>query len=226
MDRTEKLTRLKTMLRQVVPDNDLDALKTRHETIHEGLGRERLPEETIAIDGLQKLAQNHDDRVTDQELDGLEAIVMLRERPVVLVKAVGGDGATDFDPLPDPWAKLNQGVMKKRIVDVLPSIGRIELPNAPQYPYGGTGFVVGQDLLLTNRHVARLFADGLGDGRITYRPGDAAIDFHREVNAPPGPSRAQAQVARGPDDSPLLGHGIDAHRSPARGCAAAEALCR
>jgi endonuclease G len=194
MDRAAKIARLKAMLIQVAPENDLDMLTARHESFHEALGRERLPEEAVATDGLQKLAQDQDDRITDQELDGLEAIILLRERPVVLVKSGAGEAAADFEPLPDPWTKLNAGALKQRIVDLLPSIGRIELPGAPQYPYGGTGFVVGPELIITNRHVARLFTEGLGDRRLSYRPGDAAIDFHREADAPPGPSKAFAQV--------------------------------
>jgi len=50
-------------------------------------------------------------------------------------------------------------------------------------PYAGTGFVVGQGLIATNRHVAQIFAQGLGL-TIRYRAGDAAIDFKRQVDAP------------------------------------------
>jgi endonuclease G len=194
MDRAEKIARLKSMLKQVAPENDLEALKSRQEAYQEGLGREQMPEEAVASDGLQKLALDRDDRITDQELDGLEAIVLLKERPVVLIKSGVGNAPADYEPLPDPWTKLNSGALKKRVLDLLPSIGRIDLPNAPQYPYGGTGFVVGPDLIITNRHVARLFADGLGDRRLTYNPGDATIDFHREFGAPAGPSKAYVQV--------------------------------
>jgi endonuclease G len=194
MDRAEKIARLKAMLKQVAPEQNLEALTAKHQSLQEGLGRESFPEQAVATDGLEKLARNQDDRVTDQEVDGLEAIVLLKERPVVLVKASPGNGAIDFDSLPDPWTDLNRGPVKQRILDALPAVGRIELPNAPQYPYGGTGFVVGPNLILTNRHVARLFAEGLGDRRITYRAGDAAIDFHREYNTPDKPSASYSQV--------------------------------
>jgi endonuclease G len=43
--------------------------------------------------------------------------------------------------------------------------------------------VVGQGLIATNRHVAQIFAQGLGL-TIRYRAGDAAIDFKRQVDAP------------------------------------------
>ncbi|MGC1898872.1 MAG: DNA/RNA non-specific endonuclease, partial [Pseudolabrys sp.] len=43
--------------------------------------------------------------------------------------------------------------------------------------------MVGQGLIATNRHVAQIFAQGLGL-TIRYRAGDAAIDFKRQVDAP------------------------------------------
>ena len=68
--------------------------------------------------------------------DGLEAIVMPRERPVVFVRRSG------IDPLPDPWTHLNKDPLRQSLLALAPSIGRVELPNSTQYPYGGTGFVV------------------------------------------------------------------------------------
>src|SRR6516165_5961989 len=62
-----------------------------------------------------------------------------------------------------------------------PLIGRIEVPHMPQIPYGGTGFVVGRRLVMTNRHVAKLFSSGLGL-KIGYNAGDSAINFRRQVD--------------------------------------------
>jgi hypothetical protein len=36
----------------------------------------------------------------------------------------------------------------------IPSVGRIELPGDPILPYGGTGFVVGENLLMTDVSLA------------------------------------------------------------------------
>jgi endonuclease G, mitochondrial len=74
-------------------------------------------------------------------------------------------------------------VVKRRIASLLPLIGRVEVPRSPILPYAGTGFVVGRDLIATNRHVAQLFSQGLGL-TIRYRSGDAAIDFKRQIDAP------------------------------------------
>jgi endonuclease G len=108
---------------------------------------------------------------------GLEAIVLPRNRPVALVR---GDS---YDDLDDPWVSLNDDVIKKRIASLLPLIGRVEVPSSPILPYAGTGFVVGQGLIATNRHVAQLFSQGRGL-TIRYRAGDAAIDFKRQIDAP------------------------------------------
>ncbi|MGB9055120.1 MAG: DNA/RNA non-specific endonuclease [Pseudolabrys sp.] len=108
---------------------------------------------------------------------GLEAIVLPRNRPVALVR---GDS---YDDLDGPWVSLNDDVIKKRIASLLPLIGRVEVPSSPILPYAGTGFVVGQGLIATNRHVAQLFSQGRGL-TIRYRAGDAAIDFKRQIDAP------------------------------------------
>jgi len=82
------------------------------------------------------------------------------------------------------WSPLNAPEVKARLNATFASIGRIELPLMPSIPYGGTGFVVGPNLLMTNRHVARLFAEGIGT-HLTYHTGSSAIDFKREIDSPP-----------------------------------------
>lgn len=188
MDRAEKIRRLRRMLEQVAPENKLEALEVQHATLQKRLNREVFSEERVAASGLQKLERGREEDISDQELVGLEAIILPRERPVVLIRAGQDGGPADYDRLPEPWHRLNAGADKRRILDLLPAIGRIEVPHAPQWPYVGTGVVVGENLIMTNRHVARLFADGVGVGRLSYRPGDAEIDFHREIDTTQGPS--------------------------------------
>jgi endonuclease G len=130
---------------------------------------------TPAESGLQKLAEGRHQELTDAEMDGLEAIVLPQNRPVVFVR---GDS---YDNVDNPWQKLNPPEVKAKIARWFPSIGRIEVPNLPQVPYGGTGFVVGRRLVMTNRHVAKLFSSGLGL-KIGYNAGDSAINFRRQVD--------------------------------------------
>lgn len=112
---------------------------------------------------------------------GLEAIVNLK-RPAILIE--DGDFTTDN---PD-WTKLaTDAALRGHVEKALPAIGRIELPGVDWTPYGGTGFVVGDGLVMTNRHVAEIFAEGLGERTVAFRPGlGAAIDFKREADGAAG----------------------------------------
>jgi endonuclease G, mitochondrial len=134
------------------------------------------PGSSPAENGLRKMAEGRQHELTDEEMDGLEAIVLPQNRPVVFVK---GDF---YDDVEHPWEKLNPSDVKARISRAFPSIGRIEVPNMPQLPYGGTGFVVGKRLVMTNRHVAGLFSSGLGL-KIAYNPGDSMINFRRQIDS-------------------------------------------
>lgn len=187
MDKLDKAARLKAMLAQIAPDNTIESVPrpTKGDGGLESVGATPEPAET----GLQKLAQGRDHELTDEEMFGLEAIIMPQNRPVVFVK---GDSYEDVD---DPWLALNAPAMKAKISPLLTSIGRIEVPNLPQFPYGGTGFIVGKGLLMTNRHVAKLFSTGLGE-RIVYNAGDSAIDFKRQIDTPEG-DRTSYLVVRG-----------------------------
>ncbi|MCY2966167.1 MAG: hypothetical protein NT069_21475, partial [Planctomycetota bacterium] len=105
----------------------------------------------------QQIAQDAaDSEISDAQLSALEAIVLPRERPVVFIQDNG------FKTPPAPWQHFGRAENRKNITAAIPSVGRIELPDSPWIPYGGTGFVVGDELLMTNRHVAELFAAGLG----------------------------------------------------------------
>jgi endonuclease G, mitochondrial len=127
---------------------------------------------------------------SEAEMAGLEAIINEDLRPAIYVQ----DGTFAVQhPL---WTRLSQDAgIKKRIEEVIPSVGRIELPGNTRFPYGGTGFVVGDGLLLTNRHVAEIFAQGLGDRRLSFLSGArAGIDFLREQDRPTGPTLIVAKV--------------------------------
>ena len=111
----------------------------------------------------------------------LEAVVMPFKRPVI---DVVNNKMVD-NQLTSNWKSLSADADKKSIIETaLLSIGRIDLPNH-QLPYAGTGFVVGPDLLMANRHVASIFALGIGDRNLTFIPGqDSKIDFLRELDNP------------------------------------------
>ncbi len=174
MSRAKHLERLKSMLQQVTPGSTLEAAGASLESME-------LPDQSrgAAIEGMNKLNATEslrDDTINVDQQNALEAIVLPKLRPVV---PIIGD---TFSPPPSPWEFFGTADFKKRIDKVIPSIGRIEVPGHPSVPYGGTGFVVGPNLLMTNRHVAEIFTTGLGQRNLLFRPGiSSAIDFKREV---------------------------------------------
>ena len=179
MEKAEKFVRLKRLLTQIAPENSIESVSRPGAEATDREGFESLGPNNVgaAKSGLQKLAEDRVQEITPSEMFGLEAIVLPRNRPVAFVRG------NSYDDLDGPWVSLNDEVVKKRIASLLPLIGRVEVPSSPILPYAGTGFVVGQGLIATNRHVAQIFAQGLGL-TIRYRAGDAAIDFKRQVDAP------------------------------------------
>lgn len=103
----------------------------------------------------------------------LEAIVMPLYRPVVDIV----DDYIQVDQLPETWQELGDASRRDWTVKHIRAVGRI---NVPGTFYAGTGFVVGPDLLMTNRHVAAFFAQGLGT-RVDFQSGQSAsIGFYHE----------------------------------------------
>lgn len=140
-------------------------------------------EETLrrnAQNGLESMATGKP--IRPEEISGIEAIILPDLRPVIDIS-----GGT-FESTHHLWTKLSaDSTIKARIEAALPSIGRIELPGLGAIPYGGTGFVVGDGLLMTNRHVAEIFTRGLGDQQLSFIPGrKAGVDFLRERDNAPG----------------------------------------
>jgi endonuclease G, mitochondrial len=191
MNRKERITRLRTMLRQVTEGADVETLlrepvlpsagRLESMSWSEDEGREHVNR------AVEKIVL--DKELADPEIFALEAIVMPRERPVVFIQ----NGT--YGHLPDPWSHFAENAISGRLMAAIPSIGRVELPDNPRLPYGGTGFVVGQRLLMTNRHVAELFTNGLGLRGLTFRSGQsAALNFRREKGDAEDDQRAFVRV--------------------------------
>lgn len=133
----------------------------------------------LARGAVGKLARSEEP--SPAEYFALEAIILPLERPVIDV--VSGS----FGEVPAPFAHLGAGAVRQRIEVALPAVGRIAVPTRPALPFAGTGFVVGDDLLMTNRHVAELFVRGLGREDLTFLPGHAAeVDFGQEIGGGEG----------------------------------------
>ena len=114
--------------------------------------------------------------LTGEEVIGLEAIVHIEGRPAILVQ----DG--HFFPPPDKWQFLEQE--RAEIEANCLRVGRIEVSGHPSYEWVGTGFLVSEDVIMTNRHVAQIFCKMGYRRRWNFEPGmTARIDYVEELGA-------------------------------------------
>lgn len=136
------------------------------------------PADAEDVDAARKAVETIDSgrELSPEQMDQLEAIIDADLRPAIDIEA---GTFVSSHPL---WSHLStDAAISGRLQGALASIGRIELPGHPRLPYGGTGFVVGRGLVMTNRHVAEIFSSGVGNRNIGFRPGGGAgIDFRRE----------------------------------------------
>lgn len=175
MDRDE---RIKAYLRMVGDTDDAEAIA---ESAAAGLESAPVGPEAVrrvAADAIRKLARNRP--LSREEQFNVEAIIIPDLRPAVRIR----NDTYEIDH--HAWLHLNEPAPKSTLSAVIPSIGRIELPQHPSLPYGGTGFVVGENLLMTNRHVAELFASGVGIRGLSFTSHQrAGIDFRKEEEDDP-----------------------------------------
>ena len=112
------------------------------------------------------------------ELPRARAMILLHLRPALLIK-------NDKIQMPESAEMRNRiKPYVKKIEHCIPSIGRIEFLRSNR-KYGGTGWMISEDIIVTNRHVAELVAEKKGKSYIFKKNaiGDsiqALIDFKEE----------------------------------------------
>jgi endonuclease G len=116
----------------------------------------------------------------------LESIILRRSRPVLTIR--GNEAKLDFVDKADSeiWrARLKKA--KPLLDNAIRAVGRIDLQGA-RLDWVGTGWLVAESILVTNRHVANEFAVRKGDGFTfqigTNGPISADIDFLQEIENP------------------------------------------
>ncbi len=188
MDLRTRQQHLARWARALSPDNSLESIGGDQGS--PGHWIETAPggaqEKDLARAAVDKLSRGEGAALQPSEMSAFEAIVLPAGRPVLDVVR------DSFERPPAPWEHLDEAQARRRIEATLPAIGRIEAPEHPQLPYVGTGFVVGDGLLMTNRHVAEIFTTGLGTRGLSFRLGlePVNVDFKREVApTPPAPLR-------------------------------------
>jgi endonuclease G len=112
----------------------------------------------------------------------LEAIILRFGRPAYFVR----DDTFDTKETPSSSQEVDSvvNVAKAKLNEVIPRVGRINLRNH-RAPWVGTGWVVAPNVLVTNRHVAREFAERKGEEFVFVEAEDgrqarASLDTCRE----------------------------------------------
>jgi V8-like Glu-specific endopeptidase len=131
---------------------------------------------STAMESLERVRDGKE--LDNDQVIALEAIVRPTFRPVI---DISNDS---FHEAPSPWEDLLQDAARQRLETVIRAVGRVEVPGHPSIPYGGTGFIVGESLVMTNRHVAEIFTAGVGARNVTFRRGlGSELDFKQEVRS-------------------------------------------
>lgn len=136
--------------------------------------------EAPTIPGLEALGDTEDIPTI-----GLETIVLRTGRPVLAVS--NNEPKLVFDEVESEVWKERLVKARDGIIQAVRAVGRIELKNNPRFEWVGTGWLVDEDIVVTNRHVASEFARGSG-GQFTFLSGPsgtmaASIDFLREIDS-------------------------------------------
>ncbi|MFT4624925.1 MAG: endonuclease G [Myxococcota bacterium] len=162
-------------LRNYLVDNPRDGL--------EGVGQ---PDPTDIIKALREGTPLPD------EYEGLEAIVLQYGRPAYLVKR---DKIITENVTQSEQAKAVVEANRQLLEAATPRVGRIDLKKSSK-PWVGTGWVIAEGIVVTNRHVAREFAKSSGGADFRFLPsGDTIpepwVDFGHEHGVPADPATAQ-----------------------------------
>lgn len=139
-----------------------------------------------ADEALRALRDEDEERLRERPdiLDSLEAVVRTDgSRPSFMIR--NGEADRTTSPL-GAWADTLDA-SADLLRDAIACVGRINVPSAAQ-GFEGTGFLIQDDLIATNRHVLQAAASCGGDGTWTFREG-VTIDFGHEF-------RARASVGR------------------------------
>jgi hypothetical protein len=114
---------------------------------------------------LEKLIRNAPAEITNEEMIGLECILLLYGRPALALN----EGR--LVSVPPFWNLIED--QREDIEMVQRGVGRIELLGHPAYDWAGTGFLVNDTTLLTTRRLAELFIENRNN-TWQFRPGISA----------------------------------------------------
>lgn len=142
-------------------------------------------EARVLTDRLEARAAGGLERAVARPDFALETIVLRVGRPVLAI--LRDEPRLEFrDAESEVWRDRLTGA-RDHLRRAIQATGRIEVENHPSFEWVGTGYVVSEDVIVTNRHVANLFARRNGAGFV-FRQGRggrtmaASIDFLEEFD--------------------------------------------
>ena len=112
-----------------------------------------------------------------------ESIILTTGRPVLNI--YNNNAELNFIDVKSEVWRGRLTAAKDQLVQVAKGVGRIELENEANYEWVGTGWLVDDSIIVTNRHVASVFGQKNG-GKFVFRQGlggkkiKASIDFLEE----------------------------------------------
>jgi endonuclease G len=176
-------TRTELLIRKLQEIRRVDGVTVQHleEVAAAPIGEEALetPAPRVSQAAIESWRKFELERPLDErDLFQLESIVLGNGlRPAFDIQ---NDG---YGTLPSLWQELND--RRATMVPLIRGIGRVNLTGHPQLTFAGTAFVCGQQRLITNRHVAQIFTQGLGAGaQLSFTPGiTVSADLKQEVGS-------------------------------------------
>lgn len=131
-------------------------------------------------EALRILRGSSDDELADRGdvMGGLEAIVRTDgSRPSFMIR----EGKVDLTTSPASTWENSVNESNDLLREAFNCVGRVDVPGSPQ-GFQGTGFLIHENLIITNRHVLQVTADWQQDGSWRIKSG-ATIDFGHEFRA-------------------------------------------
>lgn len=210
----DRLKKLLFQIRRNEPSLDKELEKKRNDP--------ELREEANVLSKSLKVATDEEGFEVFDTSFATESIILRVGRPVLTI--LNNEAQLAFDEIESEIWRSKLEVASQNVGAAIRSVGRIELQYHPRMDWVGTGWLVGESVVVTNRHVAEVFArsdghgfvfrQGINDRRMTSRidlleevdgTGELQFDLTSilHIEAEPGPDMAFLRVAKRSGDNGL-----------------------
>jgi endonuclease G, mitochondrial len=178
---------LKSTVKRILSDEKICKDLMTSASAHLSVTKNSYFQPTLTVKQFRNEIETYDPELTSPGLTEFESIIVRIGRPVLLVKnnSFVLDAPTFSEPESQAWKDILE-VSRPKLEIAIPAVGRIEVEENPQMNWVGTGWLVANDIIVTNRHVARVFArkDGAAfrfSRNFSGRLMEGIIDFREEL---------------------------------------------